>query len=502
MTPQLAAKLTIHDAVTEELVPSGRRFVPSGSVVPLPVRRGRAAGGAERIRPSLLRREALHRRLLGAADMLAATLALTFVLALAGQAPTAVALAAIPLIIVLFKVGGLYDRDQLRLAHSTLDEVPSLLQLTGVYVLGALIVEPLVFASALSGGEMAGLWLATFIAILASRSVARWLVARAAPIERCLVIGDPERADRIRSKVASSHARASVVATLPLSESDGGEGESLASLDSVRLLVDTLRVDRVIIAPTTMDTTGVVELIRVAKVAGVRVSVLPRMLEVVGSAVEFDDVDGMTMLGVRPFGLPRSSHALKRAFDILVTSLGLLAVGPVIAAIAIAIKLDSRGPVFFRQTRVGRDGRHFSILKFRSMVVGADAQKDELRGQNEVSGGMFKISDDPRVTRVGKILRGTSLDELPQLFNVVRGEMSLVGPRPLVVEEDTLVVGLDRSRLHLTPGMTGPWQVLGSRVPMHEMVGIDYLYVAGWSLWVDLKLLFRTAQHVMRRGNV
>jgi exopolysaccharide biosynthesis polyprenyl glycosylphosphotransferase len=501
MTPLLAARLTIHDAVTEELAPRGRRFVPSGSVVALPARRGRGTGGAERIRPSLLRREALHRRLLGAADVLAATLALTFVLALAGQTPTVVALVAMPLIIVLFKVGGLYDRDQLRLSHSTLDEVPSLLQLTGVYVLGGLIVEPLIFSASLGGGEMAGLWLTTFITIFVARSVARWLVGRAAPIERCLIIGDPERAGRIRAKVASSHARASVVATLPLSESDG-EGESLASLDSVRQLVDTLQVDRVIIAPTTMDTTGVVELIRVAKAAGVRVSVLPRMLEVVGSAVEFDDVDGMTMLGVRPFGLPRSSHALKRAFDILVTSLGLLAVGPVIAAIAIAIKLDSRGPVFFRQTRVGRDGRHFSILKFRSMVVGADAQKDQLRGQNEISGGMFKISDDPRVTRVGKILRRTSLDELPQLFNVVRGEMSLVGPRPLVVEEDTLVVGLDRSRLHLTPGMTGPWQVLGSRVPMHEMVGIDYLYVAGWSLWVDLKLLFRTARHVMRRGNV
>ena len=163
-----------------------------------------------------------------------------------------------------------------------------------------------------------------------------------------------------------------------------------------------------------------------------RVSVLPRMLEVVGSAVEFDDVDGMTMLGVRPFGLSRSSRLLKRAFDLVATSVGLLAVGPVMAAIALAIRLDSKGPVFFRQVRVGRDGRHFRIFKFRSMVVDADAQKERLRALNEVGDGMFKITDDPRVTRVGELLRRTSLDELPQLFNVLRGEMSLVGPRPLV----------------------------------------------------------------------
>jgi lipopolysaccharide/colanic/teichoic acid biosynthesis glycosyltransferase len=243
-------------------------------------------------------------------------------------------------------------------------------------------------------------------------------------------------------------------------------------------------------------------LIRIAKAAGVRVSVLPRMLEAVGSAVEFDDVDGMTMLGVRPFGLPRSSRVLKRAFDLAATAVGLLAVGPIIAAIALAVRLDSKGPVFFRQVRVGRDGRHFRIFKFRSMVVDADAQKDRLRVLNEVGDGMFKISHDPRVTRFGSFLRRTSLDELPQIFNVLLGEMSLVGPRPLVVDEDARVLGLDRSRHHLTPGMTGPWQVLGSRVPMQEMVGIDYLYVAGWSLWLDLKLLVRTARHVLRRGNV
>ena len=135
---------------------------------------------------------------------------------------------------------------------------------------------------------------------------------------------------------------------------------------------------------------------------------------------------------------------------------------------------------------MGRDGRHFSIVKFRSMVVDADAAEGRAADRATRPGpGSFKIAHDPRVTRVGGFLRRTSLDELPQLFNVLRGEMSLVGPRPLVVDEDAQVLGLDRSRLHLTPGMTGPWQVLGTRVPMQEMVGIDYLYVANWSLWLD-----------------
>src|SRR5262249_27728398 len=123
-------------------------------------------------------------------------------------------------------------------------------------------------------------------------------------------------------------------------------------------------------------------------------------------------------------------------------------------------------------------------------------------GLNRAGDGLFKIDNDPRITRVGNLLRKTSLDELPQLFNVMRGEMSLVGPRPLVIDEDAQVLGLDRSRLHLTPGMTGPWQVLGTRVPMREMVEIDYLYVSTWSLWLDFKILLRTLRHVLRRGNV
>jgi lipopolysaccharide/colanic/teichoic acid biosynthesis glycosyltransferase len=170
--------------------------------------------------------------------------------------------------------------------------------------------------------------------------------------------------------------------------------------------------------------------------------------------------------------------------------------------IALAIKLDSRGPVFFRQLRVGQHGKRFYMVKFRTMVQNAEALKDSLRDSNEAQEGLFKIAEDPRITRVGRLLRKCAIDELPQLLNVVKGEMSLVGPRPLVIEEDDQIEGWQRQRSALMPGMTGPWQILGpARVPLSEMVAIDYLYIANWSLWADVKILLRTVPHVVaRRG--
>ena len=458
--------------------------------------------GDERV-ASVMLREALHRRLLALGDIAAATIALVVLLNVFGQRRVAaVAIAGIVLLLLLFKVAGLYDRDDLRLVHSTLDEVPLLAQLTGLFALSLAILQSVVLAGSLSATRIAALWIAAFVTIVCGRMFARALAGRTSPLERCLVIGEPAQAGRIREKLASSPARAEVVASMPLASEDVQARDWVGISRIMRRVVNELNVHRIIIAPVATDTHHVVDLIRVAKAVGVRVSVLPRMFEVVGSAVEFDDVDGMTMLGIRRFGLSRSSRALKRSFDLVVASVGLLAVSPIFLAISLAILLDSRGSIFFGQVRVGREGEHFRILKFRSMIPHADARKDELRAINEAGDGLFKISNDPRVTRVGRFLRASSLDELPQLLNVLRGEMSLVGPRPLVVDEDAQVLGLDRSRLHLTPGMTGPWQVLGSRVPMQEMVAIDYLYVANWSLWLDLKLLLRTVRHVARAGNL
>jgi exopolysaccharide biosynthesis polyprenyl glycosylphosphotransferase len=265
--------------------------------------------------------------------------------------------------------------------------------------------------------------------------------------------------------------------------------------------ISEARVHRVIVAGEGAAPERVHDAIQSAKALGVKVSVLPRMFEVVGSSVAFDYVDGMTVLGVRRFGLDSRQRAVKRSFDLAGALVLLVLLSPLMVLFALAVRCTSAGPILFRQTRVGRDGRHFRVFKFRSMIADAEARKAELRARNEAD-GLFKIEDDPRITRVGRFLRRTSLDELPQLFNVVSGEMSLVGPRPLVVDEDERIEGHYRRRLHLTPGMTGPWQVLGSaRIPLREMMSIDYLYVANWSLWGDVKILLRTVPVVMlRRG--
>ena len=445
-------------------------------------------------------REGLYRRYLGATDCLSAIVAVILVTTLWGQAIGVASLAAGPLLVLMHKLAGLYDRDELVLKRSTLDEVPTIVQIGGVFALVVTVLQPLLSSVDFGSLQIAFLWLSSFSLVIAGRTVARKAASRVAAIERCLVIGDVSHAARVREKLQTSGVQATVVATLPLA---GDDARAIGGPDEIRRIVRELDIHRVIIAPVSTDSSAVVELIRIAKAVGVRVSVLPRMFEVVGSFVEFEDLDGMTMLGIRRFGLTRSSHLIKRAFDLVGASVILIAVAPVMAVIALAIRLDSRGPVFFFQTRVGRDGRHFNIIKFRTMVPDAEDRKQTLRQLNQASGGLFKIVDDPRITRVGRILRRTSLDELPQLLNVVKGEMSLVGPRPLVVDEDALVHGLDRSRLHLTPGMTGPWQVLGStRVPMNEMVAIDYLYVASWTLWTDVKILVRTVGHVFARSGV
>jgi lipopolysaccharide/colanic/teichoic acid biosynthesis glycosyltransferase len=188
--------------------------------------------------------------------------------------------------------------------------------------------------------------------------------------------------------------------------------------------------------------------------------------------------------------------------DVVVSALGLLALSPLLAVIAVAVKLDSRGPVFFRQERHGRGGSIFRIVKFRTMRVGAEQERLALAPMNEVDGALFKMKEDPRVTRVGRILRRTSLDELPQLWNVLKGEMSLVGPRPFVVHESSQITGWASRRLDITPGITGLWQVLGrTDIPFDEMVKLDYIYVTNWSLFWDLKILFQTIPVVLsRRG--
>jgi exopolysaccharide biosynthesis polyprenyl glycosylphosphotransferase len=267
-------------------------------------------------------------------------------------------------------------------------------------------------------------------------------------------------------------------------------------------LVEVLDVERVIVAFSAEQDLTTLELVRSLKDFDVQIDVVPRLYELVSPGVGLHTVEGIPMVGLRPFRLSRSSCLIKRALDVAGSAAGLVVLSPLFLVVAIAIKLDTRGPVFFRQTRMGAGGNPFTILKFRTMFADADRRKHEVAHLNQHCGRdarMFKIPDDPRTTRVGRLLRRTSVDELPQLLNVLRGEMSLVGPRPLVLEEDRHVIEWARERLRIKPGITGLWQVLGrSDIPFGEMVQLDYLYVTSWSLAGDVKLIAKTFPRLFR----
>jgi exopolysaccharide biosynthesis polyprenyl glycosylphosphotransferase len=410
----------------------------------------------------------------------------------------------LPLVVPFINTAaGLYRRDEDVLSAHTLDEAPRVFQAAALSTVLAYLIESALVRTPL-GAQLVALTLVGLTAVtVITRTTARSAARRLTSPERCGLVGGAEAERRLRGQLATAPAmKAEVVARRPLEEITPALDESpVDAFARLEHMVRHHRAQRIIVAGDGAPPTRVHEAIQMAKALGVKISLLPQAFDVVGSAVTFDYVGGLTLLGVRRFGLSRRARAVKRTMDLVTSGLLLILLAPVFALIALAVRCTSHGPAFFRQTRVGRHGRHFEILKFRSMVVDAEDRKSALRGRNEAE-GLFKINDDPRVTLVGRFLRRTVLDELPQLINVLRGEMSLVGPRPLVVEEDRQIQGWHRRRLDLTPGMTGPWQVLGgARIPLREMVVIDYLYVANWSLWGDFKVLLRTIPCILaRRG--
>ncbi len=438
------------------------------------------------------RRETSYRRALVIADVVATLLALFVAVVFLGDDQLRLAtIVMVPLVVAAAKVTGLYDRDELVLRKTTVDELPRLFQLATLTTFVFWLLSDHALRGTLGQGQAMALWAVLTVGMALSRAVARRAAGRLSSVERVMVFGDAVVLERLREKL-DADSRIELVGSVPFEH-------VVDNLVEMRNHAHRLGAHRLIVAPGdgAIASPETVQVIRAAKRTGLRVSLLPGVLDVVGTSVEFDSLSGMILLGVRRFGLTRSSRLTKRLLDLTLSTLGLIAIFPLLVVIAIAIKLDSRGPLFFRQTRVGRDSQPFEILKFRSMVDGADEQREALAALNEAPDGLFKIAGDPRITRVGSHLRRSSLDELPQLFNVIRGEMSLVGPRPLVADEDRRIIGSDRQRLQLTPGMTGQWQIAGSaRVPLSEMVKIDYLYVAGWSLWSDVKILIRTVLYI------
>jgi exopolysaccharide biosynthesis polyprenyl glycosylphosphotransferase len=452
-------------------------------------------------------RDAVYRRLLAAADLIAATAAFVIAIPVLGHDSLGIwTLVVIAMVVLVCKLAGLYDRDEHLLHKTTLDEAPVVFYVATLYTLLAFLAGANIVNGTFGREQAVALWGLLFVLMLLMRGLARCLAGALVDDERCVIIGNADAAHWLSTKLERCEGtKTQVVGRVPLRLDDTSTNELplLGRFDALERLLAEHRVDRALIAPGRGDNDHrLLDAIRVVKRLGVRVSVLPRLFEAVGSAYEVDEVEGTTLLGVRRHGLSRSSWMIKRSFDLASTLLGLLLIAPLLAMIAVAIKLDSRGPVLFRQRRVGCDDRVFEIYKFRTMVDGADGQRAALADRNEAGGGLFKIEDDPRITRVGRFLRRTSLDELPQLLNVLRGDMALVGPRPLVVDEDCLIEGLHRHRLLVPPGVTGLWQIFGSaRIPLDEMVKIDYLYGANWSLWLDIKILLRTVPFVLgQRG--
>jgi exopolysaccharide biosynthesis polyprenyl glycosylphosphotransferase len=437
-------------------------------------------------------RESIYRRSMACADAVAALTAVFIAInLLGGDRLRPLVLLVAPLIVVAAKIGGLYDKDELVLDHSTLNELGRLINLATIVALLAWLVRHEMAAGVPSTFDLLALWLALAAGLVIARTGARALARRFAPAERCLLVGRSDVFARLETKFRS-YPHITLVGLVQIAEI-GGDPTVLHAI------AERQNIHRIIIDTDATSPAATLEIVQATNTTGLQVSLLPSLLGTVGSSVVFDDIGGLVLLGVRRFGLSRSSRVLKRALDVIGASAMILAAAPLMLILAIAIKLGSPGPMLFRQTRVGRGGIPFEMYKLRTMVENADALKESLRDRNDPIHALFKIAKDPRITRIGALLRRSCLDELPQLFNVLAGHMSLVGPRPLVVDEDCRITGADRHRLHLTPGITGRWQTLSVRPPLAEMVKIDYLYIATWSPWNDFKIMIETIGFVTRR---
>jgi len=455
-------------------------------------------------RAAVRRREATYRRLLAAADLVSVAAALLIgVLVIDGHGLTAVVLLGFPAVIVVAKGLGLYDRDQHLLNKTTLEEVPDLFQMTVLTAFALWVLDGLVVQGILSSSGALALCVTLFVCLIATRTLARRVGRRIAPVERCVVLGHEAIAEELVAKLEAD--RGIAVEFVPLEGISDGRLDDPRRLAEVAAFLVENEIHRVVLAGTLGDRNReeLNPVIGEIKSLGVRISLLPSVSRTGRSSFELDRVDGIALLGSRGYEFSRSSRWLKRAMDLAISGTALAMMAPVLVAIAVAIRLDSSGPVLYRQIRIGRHGQPFEMLKFRTMHERAHERRRTLSHLNQVTGGLFKLDRDPRVTRVGRLLRSFSIDELPQLWNVMRGQMSLVGPRPLITEEDRLIQGWHRQRLALTPGITGYWQVLGSaRVPLDEMLRLDYSYVQNWSAWDDVKLLLRTVPLVLRRRGI
>ncbi len=318
-------------------------------------------------------------------------------------------------------------------------------------------------------------------------------------LRRAVVVGEAEDLAALsRSLEQSRHEPMKVVAQASMTAR--GEGITpIAELSAISLLLDERPVDEVILADPDYPEEAVLDLVSMCHERGVRVRIAPAVTDVLVRRAQFVPGSATPLFELRAPVFEGFDFWTKRAFDITVSALLIVVLAPLMAIVFTAIKIDSRGPLLYRSRRPGLGGEPFDCLKLRTMVVGADQQQSTLEQDNEADGALFKIRRDPRVTRVGAFLRRFSIDELPQLFNVVRGEMSLVGPRPLPDRDYKLMTTRHQRRYEVLPGMTGLWQISGrSDLTFDELVRLDFQYLESWSVSLDLAIIAKTIPAVFR----
>jgi len=330
-----------------------------------------------------------------------------------------------------------------------------------------------------------------------------WLLAQAGYRRRALLVGSGKHIEAVAHALGGrSRTQVDLVGYISLSPRPQNGLRSLGRLEELTEVLGSERIDEVIIADPDFPQERAVDLVDRCHQRGVTVHVAPTTMEILFDRAVFMPGESVPLFTLRPPVFEGVQFAAKRSFDLLLATVGLVLLSPMLAIIALAVKLSSRGPVIYRSVRPGMGGRPFRCFKFRTMREHADQIQDDLEPLNELSGALFKIREDPRLTRVGRLLRRFSLDELPQLANVIRGEMSLVGPRPLPIRDFERLEDWHKKRYLVLPGITGLWQVSGrAELDFDDLVRLDFLYLERWSILLDLSILLKTIPAVLtRRG--
>lgn len=435
-------------------------------------------------------RDALRRRMLAIADTIAATTAILGAGMSVAEAPWGVVF--LPVWLLLAKLFGLYDRDHEAIRHLTVDEVPKLVAWAAGGTASVALLLPLTPAESLTTGDAARMFVGAALLAFVLRGIARWLWRRVTPAERTAVIGNGELADAIARKAVlfkDMHLR---VVDAPKPDAESGFSDE--TLDRL-----TAGVDRVVVASADVDPDLISRLVVLCRARQVKLSVVSPLRGQALPVLRISQVADLPVLDYDTWDVSRSTLLLKRTFDVAVSAAALVVLAPLFPLVALAIRLDSRGPVIFSQLRAGTGGRPFRMYKLRTMSANAEESLSEIVSLEELREPMFKLRDDPRVTRVGRMLRRFSLDELPQLVNVLRGEMSIVGPRPEQVEVVQRYEPEHRFRLEVKPGMTGPMQVFGrGELSFGERLAVELDYIENMSLGRDLRILFETVPAIVR----